>query len=392
VTDCKVTILGAGPYGLSAAAYLRAAGIETRVFGEPMSFWDEQMPAGMFLRSSWDASHISDPAKKLTLDSYRSSRGNHMSAPVELNRFVDYGRWFLKEAKLEIERRKISCIDSCEKGFRIELEDGETFTSERVGIAAGISQFVARPIEFDAIPSALASHSSEHRDLGKFNGQRVAVIGCGQSALESAALLHEAGASVEVIARASNLNWVGLHSWLHKLGPISKIAYSNRDVGPAGISRLVAMPNVFRKFSRNFQDRVSYRAIRPAGSSWLQPRLKNFPITLGRRVLSAAASPSALKLALDDGTQRQVDHAILATGFRVDVSKYKFLSEKIRSQLKTTNGYPELSRGLESSIPGLHFLGRPAARSFGPLLCFVSGTEFASTELLRTISRERRNE
>ncbi len=68
--DCNVTIIGAGPYGLSAAAYLRAGGIETRVFGEPMAFWENQMPAGMCLRSYWAASHIADPKQELTFDAY----------------------------------------------------------------------------------------------------------------------------------------------------------------------------------------------------------------------------------------------------------------------------------------------------------------------------------
>jgi cation diffusion facilitator CzcD-associated flavoprotein CzcO len=56
-----VVIIGAGPYGLAAAAHLRAAGVEPRVFGEPMAFWQRQMPKGMRLRSPWTASHIADP-------------------------------------------------------------------------------------------------------------------------------------------------------------------------------------------------------------------------------------------------------------------------------------------------------------------------------------------
>src|SRR5579872_100562 len=91
-SDTYVTILGAGPYGLSAAAYLRAAGVEVRIFGEPMAFWERQMPSGMFLRSNWDASHIADPHRALTLNQYRSSCSNHLSAPIPLERFVDYGR------------------------------------------------------------------------------------------------------------------------------------------------------------------------------------------------------------------------------------------------------------------------------------------------------------
>jgi hypothetical protein len=386
--DTFITVLGAGPYGLSAAAYLRAAGLETRVFGEPMSFWEQQMPAGMFLRSNWGASHIADPNRELTLDRFRSTCGNHLSAPVPLERFVDYGRWFQSRAVPEVDRRKISEIETDANGFRLTVADGEVFTCRRVVIATGISTFACRPIEFEGLPASLATHSAQHRDLKTFKGRSVLVVGGGQSALECAALLHEAGADVEVLVRQDALNWVGLHSWLHHLGPISKMLYSKRDVGPAGLSRIVAAPKLFQKLPRGFQTRAAYRAIRPAGSSWLRPRLANIPITLGRRVASAAATTSQLKLTLDDRTERRVDHAILATGFRVDASQYEFLSNELRTRLKTINGYPILGRGLESSIPGLHFAGRPAAWSFGPLLCFVSGTEFASTELIRHIARE----
>jgi hypothetical protein len=101
------------------------------------------------------------------------------------------------------------------------------------------------------------------------------------------------------------------------------------------------------------------------------------------------AAGGQLRIRLDDGTDRLVDHALLATGFRVDVCRYPFLSPSLVKQLKTVDGFPVLKRGLESSIPGLHFLGKAASWSFGPLLGFVSGAEFASNELVRVIARNR---
>jgi FAD-dependent urate hydroxylase len=385
--NIHTTIIGAGPYGLSAAAYLRDAGVETRVFGEPMSFWDKQMPVGMCLRSNWGASHIADPQNALTLDEYSREKGNHISKPIPLDRFVDYGRWYQGKAVPNLEKRRVRSIETGPRGFKVAMEDGEEFTTLRVVVAGGIASFAARPAEFASVPSALASHTSEHNDLRKFKGQEVVVIGAGQSGLESAALFKEAGITVEVIGRAKTLNWVGLHARLHRLGLVSKMLYSKRDVGPAGISRLVSMPHLFRLFPRGFQDRTAYRAIRPAGAGWLQQRIVGVPITLGRKVTSAAVDGSRLRLRLDDGTDRLVDHALLATGFRVDVTRYPFLSSTLSKQLKVFNGYPVLKRGLESSMPGLHFVGKPAAWSFGPLLGFVSGAEFASTELVRSIAR-----
>jgi hypothetical protein len=356
-----------------------------------MAFWENQMPAGMCLRSNWGASHIADPKQELTLDAYCRQKGNHVSKPIPLERFVDYGRWYQSQAVRDLEKRSVARIELDGGGFKLSMADGEEFISRRVVVAAGISAFAARPAEFSGVPSSLASHTSEHKDLRKFAGQRVAIIGAGQSALESAALLKESGIQVEVIGRARTLNWVGLHARLHHLGAISKMLYSKRDVGPAGISRLVAMPHLFRRFPRGFQERIAYRAIRPAGAGWLQPRIADVPITLGRRVKSATVAGSQLRLQLDDGTDRLVDHALLATGFRVNVSQYPFLAPSLSKQLRTVNGFPVLKRGLESSIPGLHFVGKPAAWSFGPLLGFVSGAEFASNELVRFMARNPSN-
>ena len=271
--DCNVAVVGAGPYGLALSAYLRAAGVETRTFGEPMAFWQNQMPAGMCLRSNWGASHIADPKQELTLDAYCRQKGNHIAKPIPLERFVDYGRWYQSQAVPDLEKRNVLNIDVDARGFKVILADGEEFISKRVVVATGISAFASRPAQFAADSQELASHTSEHTDLRKFKGRRVVVIGAGQSALESAALFKEAGVEAEVIARCQTLNWVGLHPKLHHLGMISKMLYSTRDVGPAGISRLVAMPHLFRKFPRGFQDRTAYRAIRPAGAGWLKPRL-----------------------------------------------------------------------------------------------------------------------
>jgi FAD-dependent urate hydroxylase len=384
--DCNVTVIGAGPYGLSAVAYLRASGIETRVFGEPMSFWEKQMPAGMCLRSNWGASHIADPKQELTLDEYCRRNGNHISKPIPIDRFVEYARWYQNQAVPDLDRRLIRSIEIGSTGFKVVVSDGESFTSKRLVVATGISAFASRPAEFEGIPTALASHSTEHSDLRKFKGQRIVVIGAGQSALESAVLFKEAGIEVEIIARQKILHWVGLHPRLHHLGLVSRILYSKRDVGPAGISRLVAAPHLFRMFPHWFRDRTAYRAIRPAVAGWLRSRLTGIPVTLGRKIVSATATGRQLRLKLDDSTERFVDHALLATGFRVDISRYRFLPPSLLKQVETVNGYPVLKRGLECSIPGLHFLGKPAAWSFGPLVGFVSGTEFAANELVRSIT------
>jgi hypothetical protein len=384
---CDVLILGAGPYGLAAAAHLRAIpGLGVRVFGEPMEFWKSHMPEGMLLRSPWAASHISDPGTALTMDAFGGTLGVRIPTPIPLDRFVEYGLWFHRQAVPEIDRRRITRIDRVSQGFRVTLADGEQLQSRRVVIAAGIGSFARRPQPFEGLPAELATHVSDQRDVRRFVGKRVAIVGAGQSALESAALIHEAGGEVEVIVRASNVHWLGWRARLQKLGPIAKLLYSPFDIGPAGVSRIVAVPDAVKYFPRSVQDGIRKRALRPAGARWLVDRFKTIPISTGRFVESAVPSGGGLRLRLNDGSFREVDHALLGTGYRVDVTRYPFLPSELSAGLAQVNGFPKLTEGFESSIPNLHFLGAPSSWNFGPLMFFVCGTDYAARRLARHIA------
>jgi hypothetical protein len=86
-----------------------------------------------------------------------------------------------------------------------------------------------------------------------------------------------------------------------------------------------------------------------------------------------------------------VDHIVLGTGYEVDISRYEFLPPELVREVRQLGGYPKLTSGFRCSVPGLHFIGAAAARSFGPLLYFVAGTEFASRELVSHIAQRKDN-
>ena len=383
----QVAIIGAGPYGLAAAAHLRAANVESCVFGESMEFWANQMPAGMLVRSTWAASHIADPHRALTLDHYSAARNLRLSSPLPLNDFVSYGRWFQEQTVPDLDRRRVTRIESASKGFRVTLEDGDSVQVERVVVAAGIARFAQRPSQFDGLPPALVSHTSEHRDLGHFAGRHVIVVGSGQSATESAALLSEAGAEVEMIARRPGVHWLDQKmTWLKsEANPLRPLFYPPPDVGPPGLNWVVATPGLFRRLPRSLQENIAYRSIRPAASGWLLPRVGRVRITTSRVVTSARSDAERVKLRLDDGSDRSVDHVLLASGYRVDISRYPFLAPELVNSVHAVDGYPVLKAGFETSVAGLHFLGAPAARSFGPVCRFVSGTTYCGRALARRI-------
>jgi FAD-dependent urate hydroxylase len=386
--DCHTLVIGAGPYGLAAAARLRAAGVETRVFGRAMDFW-AAMPRGMKLRSLWEASHIGEPDGPLALDAFEAARGGVLDRPVPLDDFIDYGRWVQARAVPDLEDRRVERIGLTDRGFRVRMDDGETVRARRVVVAAGIAPFARRPAVFGDLPAARATHVAEHRDLSVFRGRRVLVVGGGQSALESAALLHESGAEVRVVARAPRIYWLHGDTVRGALGGLYRLAYTREDVGPPGINRIVSAPRLLAAIPGPLRERISRRATRPAGSEWLRPRLREVEIRTGRSVVRAAAEGRELAVTLDDGTRCACDHVLLATGYQVDATRYPFLGPELLRGMRHVDGYPVLNGGMESSIPGLHFLGAPAALSFGPLMRFVSGSHYAATRLVRAVARGR---
>lgn len=388
--QCDVAVIGAGPYGLSAGVHLKAKGITACVFGEPMEFWAHKMPEGMLLRSPRVASSLSDPDRAFTLEAYEAASKREPCAPVPLDTFVEYGKWFRHQLGSDLDQRTVQRVDRDQPGFRLTLQDGTEIRSAIVVIAAGIGPFRKKPAVFQDLSPRQAIHCYEGREVRKFAGKRVVVIGAGQSALESAALLHEANAQVEVIARQAEFRWIGQHSWLHHMGPLSSMLYSSHDVGPLGLSRLVAYPKLVSHIPLGIRDKIRTRAVRAAGSRWLPARLANVKMTRGSSIVEAKTSGDEVTLKIDDGSERRVDHVLLGTGYQVDISRYDFLPQELTRDIKQFDGYPQLAGGFRSSVPGLHFIGATAARSFGPLLYFVAGTEFASRELASNLSRSRR--
>jgi thioredoxin reductase len=363
-------------------------GVDTRVFGEPMKFWATGMPTGMLLRSPRVASTISDPGDKFTLEAYEEASGTKPVKRVAGTTFVSYGKWFQQQMGANHDRRHVKELRRDGSIFKLTLEDGTVVTSNRVVVAAGIGPFRKSPQVFSDLCPCRASHCYEGKEFATM-GKRVAVIGAGQSALECGALLHEAGVDVEIIARIPVLRWIGMHPRLHNLGIISKTLYSKHDIGPMGISRLVAYPNLIYYFPMTPKDKLRTRAVRSAGAPWLIPRLQDVKITTGRSVVSAKEVGSEVELKLDDGTERRVDHVLFGTGYRVDLACYDFLAPELRNEIRQLDGYPDVTAGFCTSVPGLHFTGATAARKFGPLVYFVTGTEWASNELTSWFRRHR---
>jgi cation diffusion facilitator CzcD-associated flavoprotein CzcO len=356
-----------------------------------MDFWAGHMPRGMLLRSPWEGSHIADPLRAFTLERYEAPLGVTLPRQLPLEEFVRYGQWFQRQSVPDLDPRCVTQVERADDGFHLTLEDGERQDVRAVVVATGIGPFAHRPAAFASLPTERVSHASDpvNRDLGRFAGRRVAVVGGGQSALESASLLSEAGAEVEVLIRQPRVTWLNTHPVLERL--MDSRFYPFRapaKIGPLGLNWLIEHPRLYTLFPRRLRARMTTRALRPAGSGWLRPRTQKVTFHTNCRVASAAVQGDKVRLLCEDGTEREADHVLLGTGYRIDILRYDFLSPEVLQGVRTANGYPVLNAGFEASVPGLYFVGATAAYSFGPLCRFVAGTQFTAGALTRSVRKQ----
>ena len=394
-SSAHVVVVGAGPYGLAAAAHLREAGIDPLVFGEPMDYWERNMPAGMLLRSSWRASSISSPGDRFSLAQYERHLGRPLDRPVPREDFVAYGHWFQRQAVPEVRRQRVKEIRAGDDGFAVEVDDGTTVNARRIVIASGLATFAWRPAPFDRLPAGVVSHTSDHSDFAGFHGRRVLVVGGGQSAVESAALASEAGADVVLLSRAP-VHWLTRSARLHAAAMgLGRRLYAPEDVGPAGLSWIVAAPGVVRQIPEGVRGQMTARCLQPAASHWLVRRLEAIPKLTGDAMQAASNGSRDVRVTLTDGRVLHADHVLEGTGFRLCLERLGLLAPELAGALDDVNGYPVLSGGFEASVPGLHILGGLAAYSYGPVMRFVSGTWYAAPALARAVResdrRGRRN-
>jgi cation diffusion facilitator CzcD-associated flavoprotein CzcO len=349
-----------------------------------MAYWSEQMPRGMLLRSRRRSSHIADPTRSLRIDDYERAKAIELGELIRVEDFVEYGRWFQERVVPDLDTRFVHSIDSDGDRFKLELSEGEPVEAGRVILAAGLDPFPRHPEPLASVPTRLVTHSSEHAEPSGLAGKRVLVVGGGQSALECAALFAEAGAEVEIVVRAPAVRW--LRGEKEPDGVRDRVRAAlvpPTDVGGKVLGWIAAAPDVCRRLPDGTRTTVRRRTTAPAGSAWLVERLAEVPITTGRSIAAASEKGDGVQITLDDGSTREADHVVLGTGFEVDVSRYGILSDSLLAQLDVAEGFPLLRPGLESSFPRLHFVGAPAARSFGPVMQFVVGAWYAAPVVTR---------
>lgn len=384
-----VAIIGAGPYGLSIAAHLRARNVDFRIFGSPMLTWRAHMPKGMRLKSEGFASSLYDPDGVLTLETYCQEKGHPYADttwPIPLETFTAYGLEFQRRFVPNLEDKRVVSLRRTAEGIRIALEDGEIVAARRVIMAVGLSYYDYIPPMLSALPETHVSHSSKYGSVEHFKGREVAVLGAGSSALDLAALLHQAGARVQVVTRRPAIRFFDPPQ-PHPSSFIGHLRNPASGLGRGWKLYLCAnAPLVFRRMPEQFRLDKVRRVLGPAPCWFItQEVVGKVPLRLGLSMTDARVQNGGVRLQLANAagaTQTlEVEHVIAATGYRVDLRRLNFMDSETRAQIRSVEHTPMLSSNFESSVPGLYFVGASAANTFGPLLRFALGARFTARRL-----------
>lgn len=363
-------VVGAGPYGLAVAAMAKARGLKTRLLGHPMEFWHRAMPRDMLLRSGKDW-HL-DPTGRLTYEAFAQEQGwdEDSLEPVTLERFQQYAAAFTARHELLAEPHLLTELRRDSRHFQALTTSGETIPAQRVAICAGVGPFPNLTHPLSSLPEV--EHTVSATDLVSYRGQRVLVIGGRQSAFEWAALLAEAGATaVHVVHRH----------------PTPVFQPSDWSWVDAMMEQAEATPGWFAGLSPTSREAITRRFWEEGRlklEPWLAPRLARPEVTIHAEqdVLGRADGTT---YHLSGGQTLQADRVILATGYRMDLSRLPYLRQ-LRSQLAVEQGFPLLDPSFESSLPGLYFTSFASTRSHGPFFGFVRGATVTARLLVGSIA------
>ena len=343
-TSLAAIVVGAGPAGLATAAGLKRRGIDATI-----------LEAGSGVGTSWRShyrrlhlhtvkEHSSLPGLPFADDIPRYPSRTDLIGYLEA-----YAAHFGIAPRTDERVRRIAVID---KALAVETDRG-MYTPGVVVVAAGMNR-IPNP---DRIPDqekfcGVLRHASQYQDAAPYGGQRVLVVGAGNTGAEIALDLAEVGArptlSVRTAVNVVPRDFLGIPTQL------TSIRLRHVPLGIAdGTGRLVSRL-AFGDLTRHGLPRP---ALGPISSIKLRRRIPIIDVgtidAIKQRridVKPGVERLSARGATFVDGTEELFDAVVLATGYRTGLGEVIAVPGALEE-----DGYP--TRRQRAGHPGLYFVG-----------------------------------
>jgi putative flavoprotein involved in K+ transport len=319
-------VIGGGQAGLATARVLTAAGrtpVVLEAGPEPVGSWPHY----------YDSLTLFSPAGFSALPGMRFP-GDPAHYPHR-DEVVDYLRRYADRLDADIRtRHRVATVTRGGDGFVAHVADGSELSAPiLVSATGGFGRAYRPPLPGLEAFEGTVLHAGNYRTPAPYAGQRVVIVGAGNTAVQIGAELAE-HAHVTLATR-SPVRFAPPHVLGHDVH-----FWAVRS----GLDRLPLGPYLRTVPTSPVSDAGAYRAAIEAGRP-------------DRRAMFTRIDADGVTWA--DGTREQVDTIILATGYRPNVPYLEDLGALDR------DGRVLQRCGLSTTVPGLGYVGLEWQRSFG---------------------------
>lgn len=344
-TNVDVVVIGAGQAGLAASHALMDTGLSHVV-----------LEAGETAGGSWphyyESLTLFSPARYCELPGLQMS-GDRGRYPTR-DEAVAYLRRYAEHFELPIRTRSrvVDVRSTAATLWEVELASGEIVNTRAVIAATGSFERPHRPqLRGQERYAGRLMHVSEYRRPAGFAGQRIVVVGAGNSGVQVAVELSEV-ADVTLATRApvsfrpQRPLGIDVHYWVARSG-VDRLPLGRRAGSSVGVL-----------------DEGDYAAAIAAGRP-------------DRREMFFGLTPDGVEWW--EGPRERVDTVILATGYRPSL-------DYLPTAAFAADGYPLHRRGVSTALPRLGYVGLPGQTSLPSSM--LRGVGRDAEKVVRHLRRE----
>lgn len=309
-----IAIIGGGMAGLALAAELRNLGVIAKVFDQSPAGFEGPWATTARMETLRSPKQLTGPALGLPALTFRAWFEAQFGLPawnaldkIPRLQWADYLRWYRKVLDLDVRNEhRVERVQPRPDGL-VELDIAHGGEVQRV-VARHVVLATGRdglggpwvPDLIKDLPRNLWTHSASGLQNDWFVGKRVAVIGGGASAMDSAATALEAGAQrVDLLVRRAELPRIN----------------KGKGAGNPGMTHgYWRLPDVWKWRIRKYLN--AQQVPPPRGSTLRVSRSANARFLLNSPVIAVQENPAG-GVWLDTPTARlEYDFLVFATGFR----------------------------------------------------------------------------